>query len=239
MRVSYSGDGAAARAAPGGRARPGASSAVPPFVLLAIGEESTAALVRETLAAAFPGASVECVASEAAGAKQEPACDCLIVDGAGDVMRAVERARLARAAGLAGGLVVLLPPEATATAGALVEQLATYGAVTCALDAGFATALPAAVTAACAPRGGGEIASVAERSLRRVQQLQAAGEIALGLQHAMNNPLTALLAEAQLLELESMAEEQQAAVRRMVELCRRVIALVRKLDGVSERKVIA
>ena len=237
MRVSYSGDGAAARAAPGGRARPGASSAVPPFVLLAIGEEQTAALVHETLAAVFPGVSVERVASEVAGAKQEPACDCLIVDSAGDVLRGLERARLARAAGLAGGLVVLLPPEASATAGAPVEQLAAYGAVPCALDAGFATALPAAVVAACAPRGGAT-PSVAERSLRRVQQLAAAGEIALGLQHAMNNPLTALLAEAQLLELESMTEEQQAAVRRMVELCRRVIALVRRLDGVSGKQVI-
>jgi signal transduction histidine kinase len=58
----------------------------------------------------------------------------------------------------------------------------------------------------------------------------AAGEVAMGLQHAMNNPLTALLAEAQLLELEELPPEQRASVGRMIELSRRVIALVRSLD---------
>ena len=51
------------------------------------------------------------------------------------------------------------------------------------------------------------------------------------LQHSLNNPLTALLAEAQLLELEPLAEEQQRAVARIVELARRVIAVSRRLNA--------
>jgi nitrogen-specific signal transduction histidine kinase len=72
--------------------------------------------------------------------------------------------------------------------------------------------------------------------LRRTQRLLAAGEVALGLQHAMNNPLTAVLAEAQLLEMESLPEEQATAVRRIVENTRRVVQLVRKLDVVSAKE---
>lgn len=62
------------------------------------------------------------------------------------------------------------------------------------------------------------------------QQLAAAGEVALGLRHALNNPLAALLAEAQLLALEPLSPEHQAAVKRIVDLCRRTVALVRELD---------
>jgi nitrogen-specific signal transduction histidine kinase len=50
------------------------------------------------------------------------------------------------------------------------------------------------------------------------------------LQHSLNNPLTALLAEAQLLEMEPLEAEQLEAVKRVVELCRRTVDLVRRLD---------
>ena len=56
------------------------------------------------------------------------------------------------------------------------------------------------------------------------------GASARTLQHTMNNPLTALLAEAQLLELEPMSQEQQEAVARMVVLIRRLVAITRRLD---------
>ena len=62
----------------------------------------------------------------------------------------------------------------------------------------------------------------------------AAGQVALSLQHGINNPLAALLAEAQLLQLEDLTSEQRASVDRMVELCRRVVALVRRLDALAE-----
>lgn len=51
-------------------------------------------------------------------------------------------------------------------------------------------------------------------------------------QHSLNNPLAALLAEAQLLAMESTLDpEHRAAVDRMTELVRRLIALVRGLDS--------
>ncbi|HET6679915.1 MAG TPA: histidine kinase dimerization/phospho-acceptor domain-containing protein [Gemmatimonadaceae bacterium] len=51
------------------------------------------------------------------------------------------------------------------------------------------------------------------------------------LRHALNNPLAALLAEAQLLELEAITDEQRKSVERMVALCRRMVAIVRALDS--------
>jgi hypothetical protein len=50
-------------------------------------------------------------------------------------------------------------------------------------------------------------------------------------QHALNDALTALLAEAQLLELEPLAEEHLRAVGRIVELARQVAQVARRLDG--------
>lgn len=57
-------------------------------------------------------------------------------------------------------------------------------------------------------------------------------------QHQLNNPLAALLAEAQLLGMESTLDGQQrAAVERIIELVRRVIGTVRDLDSVVQAKL--
>ena len=72
------------------------------------------------------------------------------------------------------------------------------------------------------------------RELRRVRLQFALGEAARMVQHAINNPLTALLAEAQLLELEELTAEQRESVVRMIELARRLVALTRKLDPAEE-----
>ncbi len=54
------------------------------------------------------------------------------------------------------------------------------------------------------------------------------------IQHQLNNPLAALLAEAQLLGMEpELGAEQRAAAARITELTRRVIALVRDLDTIA------
>ena len=51
-------------------------------------------------------------------------------------------------------------------------------------------------------------------------------------QHALNNPLAALLAEVQLLGMETTLDpEHAAAVDRMTALVRRLITLVRGLDS--------
>lgn len=55
-------------------------------------------------------------------------------------------------------------------------------------------------------------------------------------QHEMNNPLAALLAESQLLELDqTLNDEQRDSVKRIVDLARRVIASSRKLDALREQ----
>jgi signal transduction histidine kinase len=53
------------------------------------------------------------------------------------------------------------------------------------------------------------------------------------LQHSLNNPLAALLAEAQLLELEPLPPDHRGSVERIIEMTRRVINVVRGLDGVG------
>ena len=57
-------------------------------------------------------------------------------------------------------------------------------------------------------------------------------------QHQLNNPLAALLAEAQLLSMETTLDAQQrVAVERIIELVRRVIGLVRDLTSAVEAKL--
>lgn len=79
-----------------------------------------------------------------------------------------------------------------------------------------------------------------EQSARKkysAEQLAAAGAVALELRHELSNPLAALLAEAQLLALEPLAPEHQAAVGRMVDLCRRTVALLREMDVATRSAV--
>lgn len=75
------------------------------------------------------------------------------------------------------------------------------------------------------------------RELRRVRRQFAVGAAARSAQHELNNPLTALLAEAQLLELEPMPAEHRAAASRIVELARRIAAIVRRLDPPDQTAV--
>lgn len=70
--------------------------------------------------------------------------------------------------------------------------------------------------------------SVSQNEQRRedVQRITAL------VQHALNNPLAALLAEVQLLGMETTLDpEHAAAVDRMTALVRRLITLVRGLDS--------
>jgi C4-dicarboxylate-specific signal transduction histidine kinase len=73
--------------------------------------------------------------------------------------------------------------------------------------------------------------------ITRARRLVAAGEIALRLQHSLNNPLAGILAEAQLMLMDKQTAELQASLERMVGLCRRMIDLTRSLDGLGERPV--
>lgn len=106
--------------------------------------------------------------------------------------------------------------------------------------AGVAAAVPVAavpqvlagvVVAAMAERGSTPAVDAARGALEETRRLIARGRTASAVQHAANNPLTALLTEAQLMEMDPLPPEQLAAVRRMVELSRRVAATLRRLDA--------
>jgi signal transduction histidine kinase len=74
---------------------------------------------------------------------------------------------------------------------------------------------------------------------QRSQREQDLAQLTALVQHALNNPLAALLAEAQLLAMETtLAPEHRASVDRMTELVRRVITLVRGLDSAVGDKLL-
>ncbi len=56
------------------------------------------------------------------------------------------------------------------------------------------------------------------------------------IRHTLNNPLTALLAEAQMMQMEALPEEQKQSIDRIVQLCRRTIDAVRGLDDLFNSK---
>lgn len=65
------------------------------------------------------------------------------------------------------------------------------------------------------------------------QRLSELIRVAGSVQHEVNNPLAALLAESQLLVMDpALGAEQRDSVQRIVDLTRRVISTVRKLDAV-------
>jgi signal transduction histidine kinase len=85
---------------------------------------------------------------------------------------------------------------------------------------------PEEPTPAAADASGGATLDPIER-LRTLQRETAR------IQHEINNPLSALLAEAQLLTLEpALGAEHRVAVEHLIELTRRVITRVRELDAV-------
>lgn len=188
------------------------------------------ALVRESVAAALPTATLDDSAPDAVAKLAD--CSLIFVDATGDAVVAGETARRLRASSTRSALAFIV--------NARDEKLAKIGAPVGALEQVEAKALGPAMAGtierAVAANGWTDDLAAARDELRRTQRLLAAGEIALGLQHAMNNPLTSVLAEAQLLEMEPLPAETATAVRRIIESTRRLVALVRKLDAVTANK---
>jgi len=135
--------------------------------------------------------------------------------------------RLLRARGYSGPIVIVAASPDESVLEPLTHSLGAVALARAAVDEAPAV-LGAAIVDAMRP-GVGE----ASAELMQARRVFAAGQVALSLQHAINNPLAALLAEAQLLQLEDLTIEQRASVDRMVELCRRVVVLVRRLDALA------
>jgi signal transduction histidine kinase len=188
------------------------------------------ALLREAIASAMPTAQFEHATPEATAKLNE--CPLIFIDATSDGAAAGEIARALRAGASRASLVFVVGAHDDA----LVERGARAGALEQIEVRMLGRSMANTIERAIGGDGWSEEMERARDEIRRTQRLLAAGEIALGLQHAMNNPLTAVLAEAQLLEMEPLPPETATAVRRIIESTRRLVALVRKLDSVSPKK---
>ncbi len=182
----------------------------------------------EAVAAVVPGAEVE--TGDLAMTLDPPEGDLFIVDGTADAARAMELVRIIRARGAAAPVAFLSgdsgPPEP--------EALKQTGAVSVVPVADLPLALPDVLDGALAQAAlaaGSPGFAALRAAVQETRRLISAGLIARRVKHDINNPLAALLAEAQLLELESMPPEQMESVQRMVELCRRMSIVARRLEG--------
>jgi signal transduction histidine kinase len=159
--------------------------------------------------------------------------DCAVVDSTVNGVDGVDVLRRLRARGYEGAAVLL---TGQAPDNGRVDQVSAdrLGARYCSLGEHVLTPLAVAVAEAVKVQDHEESGSSGVlRALRQTQRLLAAGELAMRLQHSLNNPLAALLAEAQLLELEPLPRDHKESVERIIELSRRVIDVVRALDGVG------
>jgi signal transduction histidine kinase len=204
-----------------------------PLSLACVADQSArAAALHEALVALFPDASVQRFDTDAE--RQLPsAVDCAVIDSSVNGIDGLDVLRRLRAGGYSGGAVLVrdsIPPDASDEAS--VDRL---GARCCELSGEALSPLAAAVGDSIrVQRGESDAGSrAAVRALRQTQRLFAAGELAMRLQHSLNNPLAALLAEAQLLELEPLPPDHRGSVERIIEMTRRVINVVRGLDGVG------
>jgi len=170
------------------------------------------------MATALPGASVQRV--DPALVRQLPLADALIIADAAS-------ARIARATGFEGGIVIVGVPKSADERDAFRLQGTEFIAPQ-ASPQDMASVLLASIPSA--PDG------ATRAALIRTRRLNAAGEMALTLQHDFNNPLAALMAEVQMLQMDAPNAETQATAGRMLELVRRLTALSRSLDGVRDRK---
>lgn len=192
--------------------------------LLVIAEAAVrASALREIANMLVPRASVVVTDTVAISEGPFPPTDAAIVD-AGPAMRpALDALRVLRARGFAGPIVMITAAPNDETLRGTAQSLGVRCIARSVVDAEPARLGEVLVAAL------GESSPLAPE-VAYARRVFAAGQATLSLQHSINNPLAALLAEAQLLQLEELTKEQRDSVDRMVELCRRVVALVRRLD---------
>lgn len=188
------------------------------------------AALQSTVAPLIPGAVVE--AADTSIVRSVPEADCVILAVGRLYSVGVSLVRELRARGYEEPIILVVESQA----GAPREELSRLGVNVVLAESNVALQLPdallALLTTEAVRRSSPQALAIVD-SLRRLRALIASGEIAGGLQHKLNNPLAALLAEAQLLELEPLAPEHMASVGRIIELCRRVIEVSRSIEGIG------
>jgi signal transduction histidine kinase len=190
-------------------------------VMVISSDADFAQTVHGVLAAQLPGAG--CDRLEAEELRMRPMAAALVIDGRADREAATHVVRRVRAMGFTGGLLVVYDGD-----GAHNEQLGARAVAFGRLGHELL------------PRMGEALAEAASPFIdvvMRARRLVAAGEVALHLQHSLNNPLAGLLAEAQLMQLDDSTAEQRESIDRMIALCRRMVDVTRSLDGIGERAI--
>jgi signal transduction histidine kinase len=190
--------------------------------LIVLGSDAEfAAAIRDVLSAQLPESVADTL--DPTHLKSRPITDGLVIDGRADAEKGAVLATRLRAMGFAGAIVVVSDGDTAAALGAAGAAQTPPGEL--------AGKLVACLSEQLAIAGSEHAAQV-----MHARRLVAAGEIALRFQHSLNNPLAGILAEAQLMQLDSLPPEQHAALERIVGLCRRIIELGKSLDGMGERK---
>lgn len=191
-------------------------------------DAAASAALRAVIATLVPRAEVEI--ADAAVERDTPTAECVVLSVGDEHAAAQALTRALRARGYAGAIVVVADDPGRLAAGELRQVGADAMLATTSLTADFPATLTRVLALEERARHSRQAAALLG-GLRRTQRLLAAGHVAGRLRHRLNNPLAALLGEAQLLELEELPEEHASAVRRIVELCRRVIEVTRSIDG--------
>jgi signal transduction histidine kinase len=194
---------------------------------------SAAATLQEAVLTLFPGAAVHVVDTSVERGLPE-GIDCAVIDAADGDGSGTDVLRGVRARGYQGAAVLVVDSTRSVAAPDIADG-DRLGGRYCSLDGESLAPLATAISDAIHVHPGANEAapSIALKALRQTQRMIAAGELATRLQHSLNNPLAGLLAEAQLLELEPLPPDHRASVERIIELSRRVINVVRALDGVG------
>jgi signal transduction histidine kinase len=182
-----------------------------------------AGVVAGELALMLPAAATRSVGASLVAEDAIPRADAILVDAGPSARATTELLHLLRGRGFDGPMIVLTPMPDDPTLRGAMQSL---GIMWVARAVGNE---PRGELAATLTEALGADAEVAV-ALRQARRVFAAGQATLSLQHAINNPLAALMAEAQLLQLDELRGEQRESVDRIVELCRRVVVLVRRLD---------
>jgi signal transduction histidine kinase len=196
-------------------------------LLIATTDAPYAGAFRDVFAAQLPEATAELL--DAATMKTRPMADGVVIDGRADPAAGIALGARMRAMGFAGALVVVADDGGPAD-DARAPALAAAGAAV--VRPGEIANRLVATLAEQLEQSGSEHAP----DVMRARRLIAAGQIALGFQHSLNNPLAGILAEAQLMQLDPVTAEQNEALERIVMLCRRIVEMGRSLDGMGERR---
>lgn len=200
---------------------------IPRIVCLSTDSDATDVLL-DAVQAIVPDALVE--SADLTLLRDAPRSECVLVAVGALSSGSESIVRDLRARGYVNAIILVAdsPEMLPAAALALLGVQRTIATVNMAL------VLPSVLTKVLESQDAVKASETGRRtlaSLRRLQAVVASGQIAARLQHRLNNPLAALLAEAQLLELEPLAPDHATSVRRIVELCRRVIEETKSIEG--------